>query len=375
MRGKPQAEEDERLLRVRKKTATTVIRVVLGVVFVFSALVKLNDPLGLTFKIEEYLSAFGLGIELPHFLVVDAAGTLITLELILGAVLLMGRFKVFALWTLLALNGVFTAVTFFSAVTGAVPDCGCFGDAIHLSPWASFAKNIVILALVVQLIVWQRFIKPALGFRTSMSIVTLLFAFSIGIIYYVLRYEPLVDLRPYAVGTDIPRAMELPQGEDAPIFENVWTYRVDGREKRFSDQQEPWNMPGAEFVSRDTRLVSGKLPSITGFSATDRDGIDRTDSLLALEHVYLVTCFDMEASHPEGWEAVLRYLAHQDTPVVVLANTDQGEAVERLAIPFPIYFTDPVTLKTILRSNPGVVELKRGVVVSKRSCFELKNED
>ena len=74
MRGKPQAEEDERLLRVRKKTATTVIRVVLGVVFVFSALVKLNDPLGLTFKIEEYLSAFGLGIELPHFLVVDAAG-------------------------------------------------------------------------------------------------------------------------------------------------------------------------------------------------------------------------------------------------------------------------------------------------------------
>lgn len=233
MRGKPQAEEDERLLRVRKKTATTVIRVVLGVVFVFSALVKLNDPLGLTFKIEEYLSAFGLGIELPHFLVVDAAGTLITLELILGAVLLMGRFKVFALWTLLALNGVFTAVTFFSAVTGAVPDCGCFGDAIHLSPWASFAKNIVILALVVQLIVWQRFIKPALGFRTSMSIVTLLFAFSIGIIYYVLRYEPLVDLRPYAVGTDIPRAMELPQGEDAPIFENVWTYRVDGREKRF----------------------------------------------------------------------------------------------------------------------------------------------
>ena len=123
MRGKPQAEEDERLLRVRKKTATTVIRVVLGVVFVFSALVKLNDPLGLTFKIEEYLSAFGLGIELPHFLVVDAAGTLITLELILGAVLLMGRFKVFALWTLLALNGVFTAVTFFSAVTGAELFC------------------------------------------------------------------------------------------------------------------------------------------------------------------------------------------------------------------------------------------------------------
>ena len=110
-------------------------------------------------------------------------------------------------------------------------------------------------------------------------------------------------------------------------------------------------------------------------AATDRDGIDRTDSLLALEHVYLVTCFDMEASHPEGWEAVLRYLATRDTPVVVLANTDQGEAVERLGIPFPIYFTDPVTLKTILRSNPGVVELKRGVVVSKRSCFELENED
>lgn len=363
--------KDAGMIRGRKKTATTVIRVVLGLLFVFSGLIKLNDPLGLVFKIEEYFSAGIFDISVSPSFVVDMAGMLITLEIILGAILLMGRFKTFALWTLLALNAGFTFLTFYSAVTGNVSDCGCFGEAIKLSPWVSFSKNIVILAAVIVLIMWQRFIKPSVGFRKSMSVIALIFAFSLAVMYYVLRYEPIVDFRPYKVGVDIKKSMELPTGENTPIFEHVWTYQVDGKKKKFTDEEEPWNIPDAQFVSRDTRLVSGKLPEITDFSVMAPDGQDITDSLLAMDRVLLITCFNMAESKAEKWKAINAYVARKGIPVYLLSNTDNNIYIEEFGIEIPVCFTDPVTLKTIMRANPGVVELKNGVIVSKRSCYDL----
>ena len=359
------------MIRGRKKTATTVIRVVLGLLFVFSGLIKLNDPLGLVFKIEEYFSAGVFNISVSPSFVVDMAGALITLEIILGAILLMGRFKTFALWTLLALNAGFTFLTFYSAVTGSVSDCGCFGEAIKLSPWVSFAKNIVILVAVVVLIMWQRFIKPGVGFRKSMSVIALIFAFSLAVIYYVLRYEPIVDFRPYKVGVDIKKAMELPVGDKAPVFEHVWTYLVDGKKKKFTDEQEPWNIPDAQFVSRDTRLVSGKLPEITGFSVMAPDGQDITDSLLAMDHVLLVSCFNMAETEADNWKKIDAYVQQKGIDAYLLSNIDNRIYVEEFGIKMPVCFTDPVILKTIMRANPGVVELKKGVIVSKRSCYDL----
>lgn len=359
------------MIRGRKKTATTVIRVVLGLLFVFSGLIKLNDPLGLVFKIEEYFSAGVFNISVSPSFVVDMAGALITLEIILGAILLMGRFKTFALWTLLALNAGFTFLTFYSAVTGSVSDCGCFGEAIKLSPWVSFAKNIVILVAVVVLIMWQRFIKPGVGFRKSMSVIALIFAFSLAVIYYVLRYEPIVDFRPYKVDVDIKKAMELPVGDKAPVFEHVWTYLVDGKKKKFTDEQEPWNIPDAQFVSRDTRLVSGKLPEITGFSVMAPDGQDITDSLLAMDHVLLVSCFNMAETEADNWKKIDAYVQQKGIDAYLLSNTDNRIYVEEFGIKMPVCFTDPVILKTIMRANPGVVELKKGVIVSKRSCYDL----
>ena len=359
------------MIRGRKKTATTVIRVVLGLLFVFSGLIKLNDPLGLVFKIEEYFSAGVFNISVSPSFVVDMAGALITLEIILGAILLMGRFKTFALWTLLALNAGFTFLTFYSAVTGSVSDCGCFGEAIKLSPWVSFAKNIVILVAVVVLIMWQRFIKPGVGFRKSMSVIALIFAFSLAVIYYVLRYEPIVDFRPYKVGVDIKKAMELPVGDKAPVFEHVWTYLVDGKKKKFTDEQEPWNIPDAQFVSRDTRLVSGKLPEITGFSVMAPDGQDITDSLLAMDHVLLVSCFNMAETEADNWKKIDAYVQQKGIDAYLLSNIDNRIYVEEFGIKMPVCFTDPIILKTIMRANPGVVELKKGVIVSKRSCYDL----
>lgn len=364
-------KRNDSVIRSRKKTATTVLRVLMGVLFIFSGLVKLNDPLGLVFKIQEYFSEGVFNIPLPFTLIVDGAGTLITFEIVLGALLIMGRFKIFTLWSVLLLNAGFFFLTLYSAVTGKVPDCGCFGDAVHLSPWVSFAKNVLILAAIVVLIMWQRFIKPIVGFRKTMSILALIFAFSIGVIYYVLRYEPVIDFRPYKVGVNIPEAMQMPEGEDRPVFGHVWVYRVDGRDKKFTDQDEPWNIEGAEFVSRQTKLLSGKLPQITGFSVMSPDGEDISDSLLAMDHVLLVTCFDLKASRAENWERMNAYIREKGVPAFVLADTDDAELIRERGIVVPVCFTDPITVKTILRSNPGVMELEKGTITDKRSCFNL----
>lgn len=365
--------ENEKMLRGRKKTATTLLRIVLGVLFVFSALVKLNDPMGLAFKIQEYLSLWASGLHLSPSLAIDAAGTLITLELILGVVLLLGRFKVFALWTLLALNGLFTLVTFYSAVTGAVPHCGCFGDALVLSPWVSFIKSLVTLALTVTLLLWQRFIKPSVGFRTSMSVVALLFAFSIGMIYYVLRHEPPIDFRPYKVGTNLAQALSAPADQDPTVSYNVWIYRVDGQEKQYRDSDEPWNIPGAEFVSRKTLRTGGIRPNNTAdFMVFDSEGNQMTDSLLAMEHVLLVTCYDMEKSEAESWLALAELQKKEILPpMVVLADTDPQTLRERFGITAPVYLADPTLLKTLLRSNPGAVELRRGTITDKWSTARI----
>lgn len=363
MPGK-QSCENEKALRSRKKTATLVLRIVLGVLFIFSALIKLNDPMGLAFKIEEYLAQGLPGTEFSLSFIVDAAGTLITLELILGASLLLGRFKVFTLWTLLALNAVFTLVTLYSAVTGAVPHCGCFGDAIVLSPWASLLKSLVAVSMIVTLICWQRFIKPAVGFRTSMSVVALLFAFSIGMIYYVLRHEPPMDFRPYKVGVDLHER----HGADSGSGENrnIWTYRVEGEERQYRDSDEPWNIPGAEFVSRRNLRTGGVSSAAADFSVTDARGSDCTDSLLALERVWLITCYRIDQSETEAWEAIAALISRENTPAVVLADAADPENLRRrYGIDAPVFFTDPTTLKTILRSNPGVVELRKGVIAAK----------
>ena len=363
----------ELALRGRKKTAALAVRILLGVVFLFSGLIKLNDPMGLAFKIEEYFSPGVFNMQFLAPLATEFAVALITLELILGASLLMGRFKVFTLWTLLVLNSGFTIVTFYSALTGKVSDCGCFGDAVHMEPWPSFFKNVALTAMIILLIVWQRFIKPRARFRTAMSVVAGIFAISLGTAYYVFHNEPFVDLRPYKAGVNIPDAMKVPDDAEKPVYENTWVYSVDGVEKEYTDADEPWDIPGAQFVSRTTRLVKkGFEPEITGFSIETGDGRDVTDSILSLERVFVIVSYDIASSSPKKWEKINAKAAAAKNPVIVLANSTDDKYADMYGIKIPVYFADPVTLKTIIRSNPGVVELRRGTVEGKWSYFNIR---
>ncbi|MDD4819320.1 MAG: hypothetical protein PHD21_00560 [Flavobacteriales bacterium] len=366
MSGKDQTEET---LRCRKKIFTSIVRTVLGLVFVFSALVKLNDPMGLSFKIEDYLATDVLNMPFFSSFSVTLSIAMIALELILGICLLLGRFKIFTLWALFFVNMGFMSLTLYSAITGKVTDCGCFGDAVHLGPWTSFFKNVVIFVLIVLLIAWQRFIRPIAGFRTSMSIVAIAFAFAYGTAYYVLRHEPFVDFRPYKIGVNIPQASSIPDGAPVDKYKNVWSYRVGGEVKKYSDEDEPWNIAGAEFVSRTSRLVKkGYTPAITNFSMYDAQGEDMTDYVMSMPKVFIILCYDFSSVKEDIWQKVKTFTKNAVAPVVILSNASE-EKFNALGINVPVYNADAVTIKTVMRSNPGILELENGTIVLKYNLF------
>ena len=357
----------EQVERTRKKIITTVIRILLGVVFVFSALVKLIDPLGLAFKIGDYLSPEALNMAFLSPMAENLSIALIALELILGLSLLLGRFKVFTLWTLFALNGCFMLLTLYTALTGAVSDCGCFGDALPMGPWESFAKNVVICAMIVVLIVWQRFIKPVAGFRMSMSVVALAFALVYGMSYYALHNEPIIDFRPYKVGVNIKEATSIPEDAQLPVYENRWVYEIDGKKHTFTDEDEPWNMLDARFVSRESVLVKdGYRPAIENFMVMDVYGGDMTDSLLVEKDIYLVLCYDYDEVDKSVWERVKSWAGSQTSPVWIVSNSS-SERFTQVGLEQPVMYADPVMIKTIARSRPALVHLQGGTIVSKES--------
>ena len=365
--------ESEVILLGRKKIFTSIIRTVLGLIFVFSSVVKLNDPMGLAFKIEDYLAPDVLNMPFITSFSVTLSIAMIALELILGISLLLGRFKIFTLWALFFMNMGFMSLTLYSAITGKVTDCGCFGDAVHLGAWTSFFKNVIIFILIVLLIAWQRFIRPLAGFRTSMSIVAIAFAFAYGMAYYVLRNEPFVDFRPYKIGVNIPEASSIPEGAPTDQYKNEWIYKVGGENKKYSDQDEPWNISGAEFVSRTSRLVKkGYTPEITNFAMYDTLGEDMTDSIMNMPKVFVVLCYDFNAVKDDVWQRVKSFLEKAVAPVVILSNASE-EKFKQKGINSPIYNADAVTIKTIMRSNPGVMELENGTIVMKYSYFNQRN--
>ena len=353
--------------RTHKKTITVALRIILGLTFVFSSFVKLIDPLGLAFKIEDYLSAEALNM--PFFLPLaeDLSIALIALELILGLSLLLGRFKVFTLWTLFVLNGAFMLLTLYTAITGAVSDCGCFGDAIPMGAWESFIKNVVICVMIIILIVWQRFIKPIAGFRTSMSVVALAFAVVYGMSYYALHNEPLIDFRPYKVGVNIKESMTIPPDAQLPVYENRWVYEIDGKKHKFTDEDEPWNIREARFVSRKSVLVKdGYRPSIENFMVMDIYGGDMTEILLDEKDIYLILCYDYDAVDEKTWEKVKKWADEQDSPVWIVSNAS-SERFASIGLLQPVMYADPVMIKTIVRSRPAIVHLQKGTIISKES--------
>ncbi len=351
-----------------------ILRLIFGCVFVFSGFVKAIDPLGSTYKIQDYLIAFGGFFEYFLPLALPAAILLSTLELVTGLNMLFNiRFKL-TTWLGLLFMLVMTPLTLYIAVKNPVSDCGCFGDALVISNNATFIKNLFLLAIIIVLFVMRNRVKPVFMPKLEWLIVLLFFVAGILISVYNYRHLPMIDFRPYKVGVNLPEAMSVPEGYPQDKYEITFIYEKEGEQKEFTLDNYPKNDSTWTFVDQKSVLISkGYEPPVHDFSIEDENLDDITEEVLEYEgYTYLVIIYDINAANKKALLNVQklyeRTLLSGDTKFYALtASSDKDiEALrQRTGITYPFYTSDPTTLKTIIRSNPGIVLIKNGTIEAK----------
>lgn len=348
------------------KLATKISRIIVGLVFTFSGFVKGIDPMGSAYKLSDYFSALGLGFLDPVAL--PLAVILCTAEFAAGMMVLSGSFTEFSSWVVSLFMAVFTPLTLYLALYNPVSDCGCFGDAIHLTNWQTFIKNIVISLFVIIVFIKRKDKTAILKKRTSSLMTSVYISLFLGFCLVNLRYMPVVDFRPYKPGTDISSAMAIPQDAPADIYDIRFIYKKDGVEKEFTLADYPANDTTWEFVDQKSVLVSkGYLPPIHDFSLVTAQGDDITEEIISFSGYSLLMVSkkieearlkDLVKGMKTGDEAIQNNIRFH------ILTSSSKEYAETLTDEHSLLFGDETTLKTIIRSNPGFVMIKNGTIAA-----------
>ena len=345
-------------------------RIFVGLLFIFSGLVKLNDPVGFSFKLDEYFSAAVLGLEFLQPFALPLAIFLVILEVILGVMLLLGFQKKFTVWSILLMILFFTFLTFYSAYFNKVTDCGCFGDAIPLTPWQSFIKDVVLLFMIVILFMNVQLIKPLFSKFASMVSTMLITIGCFGLAFYVLMHLPVIDFRAYKIGTNINEAMQ-PDPYRPDVYGFDWYYLVNGVEEIVTTTgQPPAGRP--DYTKVETRLIEkGYEPPIHDFAISSDSLGNITQEILNEQKVALVIMYNLRNSENKGMLKVVDFTKRaraRGYKVIALSSSSPeatNEAKQAYGLDFDFYTTDGTALKTMIRSNPGVVLLENGVITGK----------
>ncbi|MDB4709750.1 DoxX family protein [Flavobacteriaceae bacterium] len=301
-------------------------RIFVGAMFIFSGFVKLVDPIGSQYKFEEYFSEGVLNLEFLIPYALPFSILLIIVEIMLGVSLLLGYKSKITTLSLLGITTIFLFLTWYSAYYNKVTDCGCFGDAIKLTPWETFWKNVLLIGLILLLLIGVKNIKALFSKRINTSLIILSFVSFSYITIHVLNHLPIIDFRAYAVGKNITEGMEFPEDGSVP--------------------------PVHDFMLEDTQN-------------------DLAPEILAMDKVLLVIVYNASKSDDKGFIDI-KYIADkaiskgynvfgvsasfEDDLILIQNNYD---------LPFDFLFCDETTLKTMIRANPGVMTLSKGTVTGK----------
>ena len=379
--GEPTASGQTQTFGPLTRIAANASRLVVGTAFVFSGFVKAIDPLGTQYKMQDYLQAMQLAGLMPDWLTLLMAVMLAALEFSLGvfAVLAIRRRAVARL--LLALMMVMTAFTVWIAVADPVEDCGCFGDAIHLTNTQTLLKNIVLLACTavmarVPLAMYRFVSKPTQWIAINFTVLFILLT-SI----YCLWYLPLFDFRPYHIGVNIPAGMAIPDGAEQPQFETTFVMEKDGKRQTFTAD----NYPDSTWQFIDSKTVmtkQGYVPPIHDFSIERADGDDITEEVLAHKgYTFLLIAPHLEQADDSNFgsiDQIYEYAQEQHIPFYCLTASTE-EAIQHwediTGAEYPFCLTDETTLKTIIRSNPGLLLVNDGTIIRKWSHNGLPDTD
>ena len=351
------------------KVLAQISRVFVGILFIISGFIKANDPLGFSYKLDEYFQVF----HMPWLSAVSLALAIgiCAFEIGLGVALLLGAKMRFTAWSLLLMIVFFTFLTFYSWKFDVVKDCGCFGDALHLKPFESFMKDVTLFVLILFIFIKRNEIKPLFGESGSTWLAYAGFVASLTFSIYCYRHLPMIDFRPYAIGKSIPEGMKLPPNAVTDSVVMVFIYEKDGKRMELSMDQISGIDSTYKFVDRTDKVIrEGDKAPIHDFSIVSADGTDVTADVLSMDRVFLLVAYDLEKSDEDAQSRINDFVAlSQKAGVEFIGLTSSAPATvdafkKKHHSAFEYYFTDGTTLKTMIRSNPGLLLLKKGTVAA-----------
>ena len=363
------------------KMIVNLCRIIVAVTFIFSGFVKAIDPIGTQYKLQDYLGAIGMAGILPNWTLLAVAVFLAAIEFCIGIFLLFAIQRRLISKLTVAFMAFMTMVTVWIVVADPVKDCGCFGDALHLTNTETLIKNIVLLVcsltIMYRPLAMFRFVsKSNQWIVTNYTIVFILVSSGLS-----LYYLPIFDFRPYHIGVNIPRGMEIPKGAKLPQFKTTFIMEKNGQRKEFTLD----NYPDASWKFIDSKTVQtseGYIPPIHDFSITDnKTGLDLTNSVLSHKgYTFLLIAPHLETADDSNFgdiDRLYEYAQSYDIPFYCLtASTTKAikRWIDLTGAEYPFCITDEAVLKTIIRSNPGLLLLKDGTIFNKWSHNNLPNE-
>lgn len=367
------------------KIAVNISRFLVGALFIFSGLVKAIDPLGLSYKMQEFFEAWAASGFLPQLMNALHAQSLmfsiimIALEVVLGIALLIGWRKNFMLTLLLLLTIFFTFLTGYVLFSGKIRACGCFGDCIPITPIQTFTKDIILLILIIFLVIGRKYIQPLFtGFINPLLILVSLFGVTF-LQFYVLKHLPLRDCLPYKKGNDLLELRKMPAGAIPDEFAYIFVYEKNGEKKDFTMDNLPdssWN-----FAERKQTLVkkgNDVVPLINDFSLVDSSGINVTEDVLGQTGDYYLFFLQNMREGNNRWSTSFANLWKKATelkrPVYIITSDKENvnnffNVLNQYNV--PVLTSDATAIKTAARANPTLFVMKGPVVQQKYSWADL----
>ena len=349
-------------------------RIIVGIVFIYSGFVKGIDPLGSDYKFTDYFNAFGMGWMNATTLFFSFALSLA--EFLIGIALLFNLWVSRMAWGSLLFMFFFTPLTLVSALTNLVSDCGCFGDATLLTNWQTFWKNIILLLLAIMIFVYRKEYKSSLPLVGQFSFLALAGAGMLCLSVYCYRHLPVLDFRPYAVGKNITEGMRLPEGTEPDQYEVTLKYKnkQTGEVQSFTEENYPWqDTLNWEYESSSERLVKkGYITPIHDLVIEHPTLGNITEEILEDDnHTILAVAYNLTQSDVQYQPAINRLAEYaQEKGIRFYGLTSSSERdietyKKRYHVPYEFCTADEIQLKTMIRSNPGVIILREGTILDK----------
>jgi uncharacterized membrane protein YphA (DoxX/SURF4 family) len=353
------------------KTLRIASRIIVGALFIFSGFVKDIDPMGSAYKFMDYFVAFHLGF--LNFAAFPLAILLSTGELVIGINLVLGIRMHITSYALMIFMSFFTVLTFILAIFNPVSDCGCFGDAVILTNWQTFWKDIILLAPTLVIFFSRNKYVPFYADNLEWRLTAIFILIGVLISVYSYRNLPPLDFRPYKIGTNIPEKMTIPEDAELDEYKITVIYEKNGIRKEFEEKNIPWQDTTWKWVETKQVLIKkGYEPPIHDFTITTLDDDDITDLVISDPgYSFLLIADDLTKSDINAFriiDATAQSCISKNCSFYCLTSSTTKEIEnfrEKLKPSFDFYTMDEITLKTIIRSNPGLLLIKEGNIIGK----------